>query len=100
MGPQHRRTRQDPLVGDVPHDAQSSSISFCVSSQVFCAPHGWNLPMAANLLSVGDARNVAACQPPKRSEPDRISKARYLSWLSLLPLRLNPMFAGRRSRAD
>ncbi len=25
---------------------------------------------------------------------------RYLSWLSLLPRRLNPVFAGRRSRAD
>ena len=25
---------------------------------------------------------------------------RYLSWLSLLPLRLNPTFTGRRSRAD
>jgi hypothetical protein len=56
--------------------------------------------MAANLLRVEDVCNAAACQPPKQSEPDRISTARYLSWLSLLPLRLNPMFAGRRSRAD
>ena len=30
----------------------------------------------------------------------RLAAGRYLSWLSLLPLRLNPMFAGRRSRAD
>lgn len=27
-------------------------------------------------------------------------RLRYLSWLSLLPRRLNPMFAGRLSRSD
>ena len=28
------------------------------------------------------------------------TKERYLSWLSLLPLRLNPIVTGRRSSAD
>ncbi len=33
-------------------------------------------------------------------EPNCIDSERYLSWLSLLPLRLNPILAGRRSCAD
>ena len=35
------------------------------------------------------------------TDPSRDCAERYLSWLSLLPLRLNPVgFTGRRSRAD
>jgi hypothetical protein len=56
--------------------------------------------LSAHQLFVGNVWNAAVCQPRTQSEPDRIGKARYFSWLSLLPLRLNPMFAGRRSRAD
>jgi hypothetical protein len=35
-----------------------------------------------------------------KSDPNRNNAERYLSWLSLLPLRLNPAFIGRRSSAD
>jgi len=36
----------------------------------------------------------------QKNEPNRIDPERYLSWLSLLPLRLNPIVTGRRSRSD
>jgi len=35
-----------------------------------------------------------------RSSLKHIDAGRYLSWLSLLPRRLKPMLAGRRSCAD
>jgi hypothetical protein len=34
------------------------------------------------------------------TDPGRDHPERYLSWLSLLPLRLNKVFTGRLSRAD
>jgi hypothetical protein len=45
-------------------------------------------------------RNAGFVVDAHRSAPNRIELARYLSWLSLLPLRLNPIFTGRLSRAD
>ena len=55
----------------------------------------------------GQTWSAASSQNLSRREHRRLLRPRawlraprYLSWLSLLPLRLNPIFAGRRSRAD
>ena len=51
-------------------------------------------PDAGGPSVAGDGWNAGACQTVE------IGWAGYLNWLSLLPARLNPMLAGRRSRTD
>ena len=48
--------------------------------------------------------NASVSQPPPSRQQSgtapSVQPGGYLSWLSLLPLRLNPIITGRRSRAD
>ena len=68
------------------------------SNQTFCAA-SW--PKAERLLFAATCgENTLAAHEWGITDPNRDYAERYLSWLSLLPLRLNPVFTGRRSRAD
>jgi hypothetical protein len=52
------------------------------------------------VLAITHRRQALAGHEWHKNAPNRIDPTRYLSWLSLLPLRLNPTFTGRRSRSD
>jgi hypothetical protein len=61
---------------------------------------GFGRDLTGLLLAITRGKQTLASHEWNKSEPNRIDPEGYLSWLSLLPLRLNPIFTGRRSRAD
>ena len=70
----------------------------CGRSGVCCSRGTLTIRRAGNPdLPLRDA-HVPAHHGAKRAGSEK--QRHHLSWLSLLPLRLNPMSAGRRSRAD
>jgi len=76
-------------VAGILRDAGCSSSARGRRRQLFPAGSRWAAVSQLYLERTDLQRRYA------RVKPDRPEAERYLSWLSLLPLRLNPLFTGR-----